>query len=615
MDYAPYLIGIMYAADDPKIAEIACMKAAQVAWTTCLIAMIGRRIDNTPMPIVGMFAAEGAAKDFNDEKFTPIVEATPKLSARIDVSTSRKSGNRALFKKFEGGFLKLVTSNSARSVKSTPARFVFVEEPDDAQGNVAQQGDSVSLLWERGKRMRNVKRVIGGTPSVKGLSRIEEHIDQSDKRVLPIVCGGGDGCGDAHVLDWENVSWATSETENHSVYGNAIPETAFYACPYCGLVWDDYRRKENIRETVYSALEAGDENGGWVATQKFYGVAGFTELNELYSCLPGAGMAELVTDYLNAQHAAENGDQTKVIVFQNSKLGRPYEYKDEQADADTLREIHGAYEYQDYAEMVCPTEGLLVTAGIDVQRNRLAVVLRAYGVAEESWLLYWGEMYSENDPISKNDAVLGSLDTLLFSPIKRTDGSTIYCESVTIDSSDGMTSDTVYHWVRKHNKKGKALVMAGKGSSSLQDVEIFTQPKQPVDHKNPKRRTKADKYGLRPYIIGTNKAKDLISGRIKQPGSGEGRMHVYPGVRSDYYEQVTSEVKAPHPKNPKRRVYQPKIGVRNEGLDCEVYALHAARAKRVHLMSPADWEARRAAIGKPPMGKRSIKQERRKGNW
>lgn len=497
-------------------------------------------------------------------------------------------------------------------MKSTPARFVFVEEPDDAQGNVAQQGDSVSLLWERGKRMRNVKRAIGGTPSVKGLSRIEEHIEQSDKRVLPVVCGGDDGCGDAHVLDWENVSWVTSETENHPIYGNALPDTAFYACPFCGLVWDDFRRKENIKQTVYDALEAGDPNGGWVATQKFYGVAGFTELNELYSCLPGAGMAELVDDYLKAQAASENGDETKLIVFQNSKLGRPYEYKDEQADAETLREIHGAYEYLEYAEMVCPVEGLLVSAGIDVQHDRLAIVIRAFGVGEESWLLYWGEIYSENNPISKGDQVWSSLETLLFSPIRRTDGTHIYTESVTIDSSDGQTNDSVYSWVRKRNKKSQELVMAGKGSSALQDVEIFTQPKQSVDHKNPKRKTKADKHGVRPYLVGTNKAKDLITGRIKQPGSGEGRMHVYPGVRADYFEQVTSEVKAPHPNNPRRRVYQQKVGVRNEGLDCEVYALHAARAKRVHLLRPEEWEARRSMIGVPPQSKTVIKQERRK---
>lgn len=102
LEYAPYLIGIFHAADEPSIPEIACMKAAQVAWTTGLIAMIGRRIENTPMPMVGMFAAEGAAREFNDEKFTPIVEASPALASKVDVSTSRKSGNRALFKKVRG---------------------------------------------------------------------------------------------------------------------------------------------------------------------------------------------------------------------------------------------------------------------------------------------------------------------------------------------------------------------------------------------------------------------------------------------------------------------------------------------------------------------------------
>src|SRR5690606_35605324 len=74
--YAPYLYGIFAAMDDPAIAEIVCMKAAQVAWTTALIAYILRRVDTEPSPIIGMFAGEGAARDFSDEKLVPIIKET-----------------------------------------------------------------------------------------------------------------------------------------------------------------------------------------------------------------------------------------------------------------------------------------------------------------------------------------------------------------------------------------------------------------------------------------------------------------------------------------------------------------------------------------------------------
>jgi len=76
---------------------------------------------------------------------------------------------------------------------------------------------------------------------------------------------------------------------------------------------------------------------------------------------------------------------------------------------------------------------------------------------------------------------------------------------------------------------------------------------------------------------------------MKLEAKGIGRWHYFKEVRADYFEQITSEVKAPHKSIKYRLVWQLKSGRRNEALDGEVYALHAARAVRVHLMRPAQW--------------------------
>ena len=41
--------------------------------------------------------------------------------------------------------------------------------------------------------------------------------------------------------------------------------------------------------------------------------------------------------------------------------------------------------------------------------------------------------------------------------------------------------------------------------------------------------------------------------------------------------------------NKHKKVWQKKVGVRNEALDCEVYALHAARSLGTHSMSAGKW--------------------------
>lgn len=597
LDYAPYLKGIFAALDDPNIPEVDVMKAAQVGWTQGVIAFLGKRIDREPCPIVALFAADEAAREFVDEKLTPTILATPALSRRIDVSMSRKSGNRSLFKKFQGGFLKMGGSGSIHKVKSTPAKVVLVEEPDDAKDNLKEQGDAIRLLWERTKRQRNAKRLMGGTPSVAGLSRIEEHIEQSDKRVLPVACHD---CGEQHVLSFDNVTWPGKDGDidsgdPHPVYGYAQPDESVYVCPHCGSPWDDYQRKENIRNTVAEAEAAGDPMFGWMPTAPFHGVAGFIELNELYSCLPGAGVADLVRDYLEAEHKAERGDENNKIVFVNSKLARPYEFKGDESSPDALRE-----KAEDYPELVCPAGAYLVTAGVDVQHNRLAIVIRAWGPGQESWLMYWGELIADKKTSLEEDAVWVALDDLLFSGFKHELGGQIHLAAVSIDSGDGQTSDAVYAWVRSRRKQHRnTLVMATKGSSARTDPEIFIHPpERSIDHKNPKRKTKADKYGVKVYIIGTSKAKDWISERIGMAGSGPGYFHFYESVRDDYFEQVTAETKAPNPRL-RKRTWQVKSGRRNEGVDCEVGALHAARAKRVHLMKPSQWQALEQQVRQP----------------
>jgi phage terminase large subunit GpA-like protein len=585
LQYAPYLFGIFNALDDPLVSEVYTMKAAQVGWTFGLIAYLGKKIATEPCAMVVMFPKADAARQFNDEKLEPSIRSTPRLSRLIDVSKTRSKDNRALFKKFPSGFLKLVGSNSISDVKSTPAKLVIIEEPDDSTSNLKDQGNTIALLFERTKRIRNSKRVLGGTPSVKGLSKVEEHILRSDQRVLPIYCHD---CGSAHVLDWDNVSWLQSETSQHEIYGVGLPETAVYVCPYCGSSWDDYQRKKNIRDTVNSAIDSGDSNCGWVATADFHGSAGFKELSELYSCLPGVGVKELVRDYLAAEYKANTGDETDKIVFVNSKLGRPYEYKDDNANAEQLKEKALAYE-----ELVIPRNGLMVTVGVDIQHDRIAVIMRAWGRGEESWLVLWKEISASVSTTDKNDPVWRELETIVYGAIQHESGGHIYASAVSIDSSDGNTSDGVYSWVRRMNKKHRQVItMAIKGSSAQTDPEIFVTPKlKGVDHVNPKKQTKADKHGLKVFMVGTNKAKDLITSRLKLSGHGDGRFHYYENVRVDYYDQMTGEVKAPHRSIRNRKVWQQKSGRAIEAWDCEVYALHAARAKRIHLMSVKQWDA------------------------
>ncbi|MEO8804649.1 MAG: terminase gpA endonuclease subunit [Burkholderiaceae bacterium] len=564
-DITPWVKGIHEALDDPKVFEVVCCKSAQVAWTDgVLLNYIGRRIDLDPCPMIIMFAKEQAAKEFNSEKFEPMVEATPRLAAKIDVASTRDKKNRWQFKTFAGGFLKFVGSNSPSSVKSTPAPVTAVEEPDDCNDNVRDQGDTITLLRERGKTYARRKMIFGGTPTVEGVSRIDAAYKGSDQRKFYVACPG---CEERQVLSWDNVRWTDNPEAKHEVYGAAQPNTARYCCPHCGSLWTDAEKNRAARK------------GHWRANAEFHGVAGFY-INELYAPFPGSAMPRLVEKYLTAMHALGLGDDTKMRSFRNNTEGLAYAVQSDIPPADDLK-----LRAESYEEYTVPHGGLLLTVGVDVQHDRLAVVIRAWGRGEESWLVYFGEIFGST--LNPAGGAWVDLDALLTREFVHANGAKLRVAAVSIDGSDGNRTEIVHAYVRLRRH---LRYMSVKGASEQTDDrrEIFATPKKVDTGKG----FKVAKRGFETFIVGTTRAKDLIlENRVKLTGSGPGRMHWYQRVRPDYWEQLTSEVKAPSRVNRNRKVWQKKAGVRNEGLDGEVYCLHAARSLKTNLMHEAHWLA------------------------
>lgn len=557
----PYLRGILECINDRSVRKVVCQKSAQVGWTDGVINnLIGYTIHIAPAPVIVMFPRDQNAKDYNVEKFNPMVEATPVLTALVQTKT-RTADNTQNRKKFPGGFLKFIGSNSTGGVKSTPAKIMIVEEPDDCNLNIKGQGDSIKLLEERGKTYHDRKVIAGGTPSIKGVSSIVAEMLESDQRKNFVPCHE---CGESHVLAWENVHWHSDETRSHSVYGHALPETAYYACPNCGALWNDAQKNRGVR------------NGEWRATAEFRGVAGFY-LNELYSPFAESKLTRLVEKYLAAKAEEAQGDIGALIAFWNSSLGLSWEYQSDLPTEDVLKD-----RAEEYEEFIVPWGGLVLTAGVDVQHDRLAVVIRAWGRGEESWLLYWGEIHGDTR-LAEQGAWI-DLDALLTREFVHAGGTRLMIRAVSIDSSDGTTSDPVYSYVRRRLNKN---YMAVKGASTDDGREIFAPPKSSVDTN---RQHKHTKHGLKPFMVGTSRAKDLLlEGRLQLTGSGPGRMHWYDTIRPDYWEQITSEIKVPHRTIRNKKVWQKKSGVRNEALDCEVYALHASRSLKLNLYKESHW--------------------------
>lgn len=590
LDNTPALRGILAACGDKKARRVIVQKAAQQGYTAGIVCnVLGYHVHWEPCVQVVMFPREKSAKDFDAEKFAPMVRATPPLAKRIKLK-SRSEGNSTTRKHYPGGLIKFVASNSPADVKSTSARVRIVEEPDDTNKDVKGQGNAIALLRERGKTIRNSFELIGGTPTAKGASEIEKEMRTTDQRRFMVACHH---CGERHEVEWQHVvipghSLSPEELAapdidvrfpTREVYGRARYEDAYYVCPHCGGIWTDDDRIANIRTAARMLPYYGWEPTAESTDPGFY-------CNELQSVFDGSRVPVLAEKFLRAQHLMDHGDPTEMVAFWNATRGMCWEYSGELPEEEELRKRAEAY-----AEWSVPAGGLVPVVTVDVQHDRLAVTVWVIGRGEEMWLAFWGELYGQT--VVAHQGAWIELEQLLARTVRHATGAELPLAACGIDCSDGQTSDASYGFVRRHNRHGRP-VLALKGAPDAEGrIEIWTPPK-PIDPNN--RSTKASRHGVQVHIVGAAKAKDLIlgwaqeGGRVRLSGNGAGRMHWYENVRADFYEQVLSEIKIPSRTNPKRRTWKARTDRRNEALDCTVYALYMSRHLRLHLRRPTQWD-------------------------
>jgi phage terminase large subunit GpA-like protein len=191
-----------------------------------------------------------------------------------------------------------------------------------------------------------------------------------------------------------------------------------------------------------------------------------------------------------------------------------------------------------------------ITCGVDVQHNRFAVVFRGWGRNNCSWLVGWTEIWGNvRDPA---DPVWEELTKLVTTPVPyalATESGkvpTIEVDAISIDSSDGGTSELVYSWVLSMNEAGRH-VMAVKGSSDTNfNAEIYEEPGG-ADEREGKalRSTIASRMGVSLFVFGAHKAHEEILRRLTLQGLRDRYYHCDTNY-GGYEKQMLSCTKLSH---------------------------------------------------------------------
>lgn len=522
---AEYQRGVMDAFCNPLVEVVVVMTSSQVGKTEILNNVVGYFIDQDPSPMLVVYPTVEMAETWSKDRLAPMLRDTPCLRGKVKDPKTRDSGNTILHKVFEGGHLTVAGSNSPASLSSRPVRIVLCDEVDRFPGSAGSEGDPVKLAFKRANNFWNRKRGMFSTPTIKGGSRIERAYENSDRGKFYVPCIH---CGHFQVLRWAHVIWPMDR-----------PAEAAYHCSHCG---------SKISAVEVLAMVA---RGEWRSEADFRGVAGFW-LNEIYSSW--VSQIEMACNFLEAKK-----DPETLRVFINTSLGETWEEaKDERKVGDEALFARR----EKYSKDEIPAPVVVLTAGVDVQDDRLEAGVVGWGIGEESWDIEHKIFYG--DPAKQE--VWGFLDKFLRKTYRHATGYSWMISCTAIDTG-GHHTQQVYNFVRP--LQDARCIWAIKGANQ-RGLPIISKPGTSVP-------------GIDLYHIGTDTAKNRIYSNLHLTMEGPGYMHFPLEFDKEHFSQLCGEkaVTKYHAGFPYREWH--KTRERNEALDIKVMqmaALHILQTRK-----------------------------------
>jgi len=576
----PYMREIMDALSPVSpVQRVVFMKAAQVGATEAGNCFIGFVMHHAPGPMLAVQPTVELAKRNSRQRIDPLIEESPELRAKVKPARSRDAGNTMLSKEFAGGILIMTGANSAVGLRSTPARYIFLDEVDAYPASADEEGDPVSLAEARSLTFAHRRKVfLVSTPTIRGLSRIEREFEASDQRRFFVPCPH---CGAQQWLKFERLRWEKGQSE-----------TAQYHCEGCDRPIAEHHKTVML------------ERGGWRATAEAADplTVGY-HLSALYSPMGWLSWARIARSW-----EAALGNDEAMRAFRNTILGETWFETGEAPDWQRLAERR-----EEWKPGTVPAGGLFLTAGADVQKDRIEVDVWAWGRGLESWLV--DHIVIEGGP--GDPGCWQRMTDLLCRVWAHESGQHLTISRLGIDT--GYETSAVYGWARQ---VGFAQVAPVKGLEGFNRASPVTGPTF-VDATIGGKRLRR---GARLWSVATSTFKaetyrflrqdrptpEEITGGAEFPA---GTVHLPSWTDSEWLKQLTAEqlVTVKNKRGFAKLEWQ-KMRERNEALDCRVYARAAAWIAGADRWSDARWtelERQLAVQADGPAGDAPVKSSAR----
>lgn len=545
-DRVPYMREIFQKLSPTNTArEVVLMKGVQIAGTEAALNVAGAYMDLEACPILYVMPTVDMAKTISKKRLAPMIDDCPSLRSKVSEMNRREGSSTVLEKFFPGGSLNLTGANSAAGLRSQPMRVLVLDEVDAYPLNLEGEGSPIKLAEARTTTYSKNKKIFKlSTPTVAGRSAISFALEGTDQREYHVPCPH---CDDYQTLVFDNLKWDKGK-----------PETAQYLCRSCACLIHEKHKTIMLSKGVWKAKYPE-------LSSEFK--AGY-RINSLYSPLGWMSWAEIAVKFLESKD-----DSILFRTFVNTVLGEPWEDRGDAPEWERLFERR-----EDYDRNVPPIEVEMITAGVDVQKDRVEVEICGWTRDKSTWSLDYRVL--EGDPTK--DEVWEKLAEVVKETWMRPDGVELPMMMMAVDS--GFLPQHVYNFCRKFSP---TEVIPVRGRDNQKTIVSVPSSIDYTLNGKPMGRTKVWNVGV--SQLKSSVYADLRLGRSEDGTYPAGYCH-FPMYNAEYFKGITAEtlvmkVHKGYPKYEWEKTY-----LRNEPLDLRVYNRAAAHVIGIDRFTSNHWD-------------------------
>lgn len=512
-DRTPYLRTIMDTFNDPEVESISIMKSTQVGGTEVLLNMLGYVIDKDPSASMIVYPTVKLGEFASKNRIQSMIELCPDLREKYDANS------KLLELQFSDMFLVVSGANSSASLSSYPVRNLFMDEVDKYPVTAGREADPRELARERTNSYKDNRKIVSvSTPTYEDGAIYKDWLAADEQNEYWVTCPE---CGESWPWEFKQLKFDNSSPE-------IAQQTAVYCCRCCGAAISDSQHNRMNQQGFWKKIKS--EGRQRVAFRMNVFSSPFMRLGDIAR-----------------QFEISRKDPAKLMNFINSWLAEPWKEVEQTTSAEWLMEERQGQ----YKRLVVPPGTVLVTGGVDVQKECFYWTIRGWRANMSSYNIDHGKAFSWRE-------IEYQMNRTLTDP----EGKAYVVNLCCVDSGD--QTDDVYNFCVVNSEWAVPV----KGASSRLPGRFRKTTIDRVD-------SRAKGYPL--IIVDTNYYKDMLASRMRR-GEDDGGWFTHLNCDPEYCEMVTSEQKVVRKYNGRMvSVWEPKVvGRDNHYLDTEVYAAAAA---------------------------------------